>query len=1447
MARRRLLFSYFYITYNGNKYGSEVTVSPFSEEGGTDTFKVTSSKPWTVISAPDWVTLTPDLGAKGETSVLITVFENQTTTVKTGDVTIRTSDGRYTAVLHVRQSDNLPYIFIDNSDSDVTKNVSFRNTTSAFTIKSRGGWTMAITGGTSTVTAVTATTSVETPITVNYSANSADTANTNTITLVLTNTLDNTIVKTITINQAATSYINMTRSGSDPNYIPYNGEVGTISVATNIGGYIYEEAGPIDLSKTIGVQTENITYTASTLTTAQTTPVSYVITAKTSDFSNVDGIDSKNLTLTYEAYPYLNLNTITISSAETSTTVNYDSNYHISSQPGTGTPASITIATGETGGNKTLTVNLDNQGDWVDQTFQLVVNTTGTVGPAISETVSVVKSHKVAELELTPHTTSTGQGYTYIEFDSNDTVTVDTNSLPSWLQFSGINYTTNRIEFIVAAWTGDTQRNATITVTTTHNGSDGNPVTETTTLTQEAIPYVDTYVSVNAVYVQDSNGDWTLTTNTTDTTLTLPMSSTTNGVTTVLTVNSSSVNIGVNTTTGSVITSTCAPNEIWSASEQKHYILTYQTTYNEYNPNVIPVTINYYFKQDSGGTWYVKTLNNDGFTSAITITYNGTDFSTSANNGDYVQTPFTSSTTPISATFSPNEVSDSGSVYRLTYSESENQPYQETLTGTTITSVDLTYDDTDFKANGSASTTDVYCEPSVFTINYVEHYSNTFDSNTVDYNQTTAITSNISNYITGLTVSTQNGGSVVDTYKISASSRGTTTGNSQNVATISEVKYDFEGSALTTPLATSIVFTQEANSVVSEDFVSSSQTREEASVVTHYTNIGFTVSRDDNGQGFNASGMVIGQSYDNVDVEVVETGETYDVTTYDYTGTTSYTATYTSGERKNNTVHDYWSDDETSQTVTYSERAIYSGYSQGTGFSAGTATNHKQRVWASNRGTTTGSSRNITLNYRSNSNHGTVKTTGVTITQAANTRSSQTVTDSVVSGLVNTQVVSSSTAYTQVSVWFSGNTSTPYTIPASGGSLTIKAYESGKTQTTTARQYNYAETSTTHTEYTYSSGAHNSSSPTTAVTSSWTTYDTTTGSEVSYGPIDITSRVTKSGNSNITWSSGTVSAESRGTTTGSSQTATLSVTSEHKSTATASATVTREANEIVGERWIDIRSGVEISAASVSNCYLIVSPNTFSARTGTMSTTITVKSAVDTTRITGVTADCYDVYTSNASAKTGDDIIVSANTVSSHVAVRPSTGWTTSPTYSITISSPSVNGSAYTYTATTSTASNPPTSTISNGVLKFSNPSGSSTCTGQTAFAYSGTPAPVGPVYPTVSVNSLQANEQYGCSGTFQFTNSGQDATPNATWEFTVNLEFVPFDGDANVTITGKTSSDGYGLSTLGIKEVSGSHSSEEFTLKKIGTTQFQCYITTPAAYSSSIVNSYTQPDSITS
>ena len=201
MARRRLLYHYFYLTYGGERYSEEVTVSPFSPGGGADGFSVMSSKAWEVLSSPSWLWISPVEGEKGMTQVQISAGTYAGSDVREDNITIQTVDGRYTATIHVSQAADIPYITVTGQPAGT---VPFRNENTVLSVSSKGGWTAAVTGATLTPTAQTNAESVVTETVVTYGRNTS-TSDTRTVTVVFTNTQDPTKSVTVTIVQAPQS------------------------------------------------------------------------------------------------------------------------------------------------------------------------------------------------------------------------------------------------------------------------------------------------------------------------------------------------------------------------------------------------------------------------------------------------------------------------------------------------------------------------------------------------------------------------------------------------------------------------------------------------------------------------------------------------------------------------------------------------------------------------------------------------------------------------------------------------------------------------------------------------------------------------------------------------------------------------------------------------------------------------------------------------------------------------------------------------------------------------------------------------------------------------------------------------------------------------------------------------------------------------------------------
>lgn len=1465
MARRRLLFSYFYLTYNNQKYGAEFTILPFSEDGDNAVFSVTSSKPWVLVSKPEWVTLSANEGGKGETTVNVSVGVNPETDIKEGDIIIRTIDGRYNAIAHVSQNANVPYILIDGVDGDKQVETDFRSVSSAFNIVAKGGWNIVCTNCECDVDEVTETAVTTTPIIITYNQNT-DTASTKTLTAVLTNKTDNSIVRTITITQAPQSYIDLNRTATAK--IPYNGGTTTFTVDTNIESTLTVPSN-ISLDKTSVSSSDTITMTAPALTTVQTSDITYTVTGNTSDYSIVDGIAQDTLQITQEAYPYLDITNLTVNSATTSGNIPFSSNYGLVITLSDPKLSNVTV------NNNNVSFTISEAPAWTAQTYTLRVATTGTVGPAIRKDISITRDAKTAYLTATANTTNKNYGSTYIPISTNDDVTVEILSGGDWLTFN--NVSNGKANFTVQENTGTDERVARIRITTQHNGSNGEPVVVETTLTQTGKEIL--YKTINLLFEQDSNGDWYVTSSS-DISDTIPVTIRYNSYTTEITENTTtSTKVRqANTATGTTIEGQLGFSPDRYNAADYVYILTYNDAYVTYTAVREDITVTYNLKQDSDGIWYVQTSSSPN----VSIPVNFKSGSTTSSNissvsNTYVSTGFKNSV----GNNNPNIVGGVSSyldtaaskLYVITYNKGTVTPYSETLTNVVADSITLRYSDTDFLANGSASTSSMYCTPELFSVNYTATYSNSFDSTTRTEAGST-YGNNLINEIKYTLAATGRGG-IRDTYKVYAANRGTTTGDPRNILTITGVSFTVLGRTLSGTV-TPITFTQEANRV-QRTYVESASTVTSAatgSPRTTYSNIGFTVNSTSSNNTFDAAGKVNGQTVDYIDLTVTETGKSTTVQTYQYNSTSAFTLSYSSGAKGTDTETDSWNADITTSTTNYSNRATFDTTSKPSWLTVTTQGTSQHRVKAENRGTTYGNTRNSGSGLTFKSTHDSTKTTNVTITQLQNHYETSTST----STKVVTGTTVDSTTYSGVTIDL---VLTEHNINADGKTPNGKSSISGTATETGAEIKHYVQTRYTDTGYTYTfdsgeisagtktdttgvriedklvtspytldrtssitessditnsftiystsprritapnrgttegsarsatykvTALHDSSvsdsetitqqkneirssgvTTTTATTAYTTTYSgvtivltlsentfkadgntlngntavtataTESGAETKHYKVtqttaytytsnsttsttsslsdklvttsytlDRTSDISKSsGNSNFSISSTSdnprkITVPSRGTTVGSARTATYKVTASRDTSKSDSKTVTQQANEVVGEKYIDIRSGVEISATTATNCYLDVEPNSFTAKTGNLSKSVVVKSSIDTQRITGVTADRYDVYSSNASALTHNDMVVSANTVNQYyVPIQPTVTKDGAYSSSITVSNPTVSTSSYTYTITCPTSSTE--SVITLGNVKFSSPSGS--CSDRIDLYYSGASA----------------------------------------------------------------------------------------------------------------------------
>lgn len=103
---------YFNIAGNNNieipvmQEGVSLSVSPidiaFTSFGGSQSLVVESNDNWTIIEKPDWVSVDKSSG-DGSAAIEISVAENNTTSEKSGIITIATDDGVTSKTIHVKQ------------------------------------------------------------------------------------------------------------------------------------------------------------------------------------------------------------------------------------------------------------------------------------------------------------------------------------------------------------------------------------------------------------------------------------------------------------------------------------------------------------------------------------------------------------------------------------------------------------------------------------------------------------------------------------------------------------------------------------------------------------------------------------------------------------------------------------------------------------------------------------------------------------------------------------------------------------------------------------------------------------------------------------------------------------------------------------------------------------------------------------------------------------------------------------------------------------------------------------------------------------------------------------------------------------------------------------------------------------------------------------------------
>lgn len=1071
MARRRLLKSYFYLKYDGIAYGEAVTVSPFNATGGTDTFEVTSYRPWTVISKPSWLTLSTESGDKGTTIVTITAGANPDVDIKTGDIVIKTNTYKYTGTVSCSIKGSSAFVLV-NGVSILPQTIDSDTTTVQYTVTSKGGWTFSSEGSvpcTSDVQSVSDTGDTTTTVTITYGENTSVTA-------------DKTFIARFTSNQTGggTAEVDVTQKPKSNVVlerttnvtIPYDGMVGAINVTANTPSVNLTLPALITVSEnpvtkpagTPGYEyTKQITFTAATLDPTQTatTGYTYILTGTTDD-----GKASDTVSFHYEPYPYLNINqSVTVDSATTTGVSPFSSNYPVSV---TSLTPGLEVAIV---GNQVEWV-ITEPSSWTDQVYEFKVSTIDIEGTPIEKTVTVTKDADVAYLTINPTAQTVaypGRSFAITGLSTNDDYTVTIPAeYSSWLTYDPVTGL-----FTVQENPEGAERVANgITFTTVHNGSAGTPVSVEVKITQ----------------------------------------------------------------TGR---------------------------------NVEAILVVLDMKQNSAGTWYIMTTNADNVNIPITLSNNGNDFATTSDGRAYSASPFTTAVgTNIGTVTGTEQYVSGGQIYNITYQVNSSVPYSETVSERVPTSISLAYDDYAFLANGSASTTAQNSHISDFTVNYEEHITNSFD----DTVRTVSKTLQGPEHLSAISGTASNGGSLVaGSFDIAAANRGMVTGNSWTVYTITGFSYVLEGATLSA--STSLTFTQEENLAGSPvyDASSSSSARTAGATTQHYIDIGFTVERDDDGDGFDAAGVVKYKTYDYITVNVTETGKTYSTTAYDYTGTSAYTVTYTSGEISAYTVTDTWSATESGATTNYSNRATYEGWDGDaiTSVTPNRQDSGKQDVYSENRGMEEGPDRYGYLHYRST--HDTSKTLTVTIPQDENY------------GREEERI-----EYTDKGTEYSGVT---ITINASEDEFKADGHTPEGSEyiyITATESYSYAGVSgtTVYTDIVYDSGAieeDTTGTPGDDVYGTWTS-----ASEENH---NITTGRSVGDSLYYEDSSQRVIADSLGTTETSVQSLELIATATHDSSVSDSVTITQEAN-----------------TATIENCVLEVDPTNVIFNDGERTSLVTITS-----------------------------------------------------------------------------------------------------------------------------------------------------------------------------------------------------------------------------------------------
>ncbi len=395
---------------------------------------------------------------------------------------------------------NETHIWVNGAAEDLTAYAAFRDTGLTLTIHSKGGWTLALTGCQSDVTAVTSEDITETVIHLTFPANKGSTVRN--MTARFTSATDPNVIRIVTLYQAAVSYVSLTAASEAK--LAYNAGSAEVNVATNTESVLSAPAGcSVNVTGVTGDSV--VTFTAPSLAAGQTADTTYTLTARTADYNMSDGIAMDTLQITQEAYPYINASNVNVGSAATAGNAAYTSNYGVT------VTSHSTGLVNVTAGANSVSFTISDDPDCEDHTYTITLSTTGTSGPAVSKTITVARPAQPATLSVAPRTTGSNAGTVTQTFQSNDAVTVQIVGSPSWITLNGV--TGNTASFTVTQNTGGSDRTATVRYTTAHNGTGGTPVVVDAVITQTYVAYEETLESITPTSVTLTYADTTFNAN----------------------------------------------------------------------------------------------------------------------------------------------------------------------------------------------------------------------------------------------------------------------------------------------------------------------------------------------------------------------------------------------------------------------------------------------------------------------------------------------------------------------------------------------------------------------------------------------------------------------------------------------------------------------------------------------------------------------------------------------------------------------------------------------------------------------------------------------------------------------------------------------------------------------------------------------------------------------